>query len=70
MAILRVKDKDGNVIDIPAIRGEPGKDGYTPIKGVDYFDGNDYVLTETDRIEIANIVVELLPKYNGEVAEV
>ena len=24
-----------------AIRGLPGKDGYTPIKGVDYFDGKD-----------------------------
>lgn len=23
------------------IKGEPGKDGYTPIKGVDYFDGKD-----------------------------
>lgn len=55
MAILRVKDKDGNVIDIPAIKGEPG---------------NDYVLTSADKTEIANIVVDLLPKYNGEVADV
>lgn len=23
------------------IKGEPGKDGYTPIKGIDYFDGKD-----------------------------
>ena len=46
-----------------------GKDGYTPIKGVDYFDGakgdkgdkgepgEDYVLTEADKTEIADIVL-------------
>lgn len=33
-----------------------GKDGYTPVKGVDYFDGEDYVLTETDKQEIAGMV--------------
>jgi hypothetical protein len=37
-AILRVRDNNGNVVDVPAIKG---KDGYTPIKGVDYFDGKD-----------------------------
>lgn len=36
--ILKVKDSKGNWVDIPAI---VGKDGYTPIKGVDYFDGED-----------------------------
>lgn len=45
-------------------------DGYTPQKGIDYFDGKDYVLTSADKTEIANTVVDLLPKYNGEVAEV
>jgi len=29
--------------DITALRGEDGSDGYTPIKGVDYFDGVDGV---------------------------
>lgn len=48
------------------IKGEPGKDGYTPVKGVDYFDGKDYVLTEADKQEIANIVIEMLPVYSGE----
>lgn len=38
-------------------------EGQKPIKGVDYF-------TEADKTEIANAVVALLPKYNGEVAEV
>lgn len=45
--------------------GEPGKDGYTPVKGVDYFDGapgepgkdgEDYVLTADDKAEIAALV--------------
>lgn len=76
MAILRVKDENGNIIDIPAIKGDKGESGYTPIKGVDYFDGKDgadgkdYVLTDADKTEIANTVKDLLPKYNGEVAEV
>jgi hypothetical protein len=41
MAILKIKDQEGNIIDIPAIRGERGKDGYTPQKGVDYFTDED-----------------------------
>lgn len=41
MAILKVKDANGNVIDIPAIKGEPGKD---------------YVLTDADKQEIADLV--------------
>lgn len=42
--------------------GTPGKDGYTPIKGVDYFDGEpgkdgeDYVLTQADKEEIAAMI--------------
>lgn len=39
LAILRMKDANGNWVEIPAIVGTPGKDGYTPKKGVDYFDG-------------------------------
>lgn len=39
MAILRVKDDEGNVIEIPAIKGD------TPVKGVDYW-------TDTDKAEI------------------
>ena len=44
------------------LKGEKGEAGYTPIKGVDYFDGepgpagSDYVLTEEDKQEIANLV--------------
>lgn len=45
--------------------GQPGEDGYTPIKGVDYFDGKDgepgkdgedYILTAADKQEIANLI--------------
>lgn len=48
MPILRIKDINGNWVEIPAIigpegpqglQGLAGKDGYTPVKGVDYFDG-------------------------------
>lgn len=76
------------------VDGKDGADGYTPIKGVDYFDGEkgdpftyedftaeqlealkgkdgqDYVLTSADKTEIANAVIEALPKYEGEVSEV
>lgn len=40
----------------PGKDGRPGADGYTPQKNVDYFDGkdgDDYVLTEADKQEIA-----------------
>ena len=35
-SILRVRTSDGKIIDIPALKGN---DGYTPQKGIDYFDG-------------------------------
>ena len=50
-AILRVKDDAGKIYDIPAIRG---KDGHSPIRGVDYF-------TEEDKIEMCNKVFAMLP---------
>jgi hypothetical protein len=39
------------------VKGLPGDDGYTPIKGKDYFDGKDgdnYILTDSDKTEIAS----------------
>lgn len=52
-----------------------GKDGYTPIKGIDYFDGKDGntpvkgidYFTEADKAEMVSDVIERLPVYNGEV---
>ncbi len=58
--------KGGHRVTITDVEGEKSfdvLDGYTPIKGVDYF-------TEADKTEIANAVIDLLPKYNGEVVEV
>ena len=51
MAILKIKDDNGNVFDIPAIRG---KDGYTPVKGTDYF-------TEVEKQEIYDAIFTALP---------
>ena len=51
MAILKIKDADGNVQEILAIKGENGKDGA---------DGKDYVLTDADKEEIATKVSERL----------
>jgi hypothetical protein len=53
-----------------------GKDGYTPVKGVDYFDGDkgadgytpikgtDY-FTEEEKAELVNAVLASLPKWSG-----
>ena len=44
MAILKIRDAEGNVQEILAIKGE---------------DGKDYVLTDADKQEIANIVASM-----------
>lgn len=54
-SILSVRDSDGNVIEVLAIKGE---DGYTPVKGVDYF-------TEADKQEIAELVLANMPSAEG-----
>ena len=58
-----------------------GKDGYTPVKGVDYFDGKqgdpgytpvkgvDYY-TAADNAEMVSAVLASLPVYTGEVETV
>lgn len=62
--------------DLPELKGEKG-DPFTyedftaeQLEALKGKDGNDYVLTEADKTEIANAVIEALPKYNGEVVEV
>lgn len=50
---------DTKIEEIELTPGPAGKDGYTPVKGVDYFDGEpgkDYVLTDEDKAEIAGMV--------------
>ena len=56
IGILRIKDQNGEWQEIQAIKGDQGNDGYTPQKGIDYFDGEDYVLTEEDKKEIAALI--------------
>lgn len=43
--------------------GRPGKDGYTPVKGTDYF-------TDSDKSEIVSAVIASLPVYDGSVTTV
>lgn len=45
MSILRVRDSEGNVQEILAIKGDPGK---TPVKGEDYFTEEDIAQIESD----------------------
>lgn len=76
MSILKIRDNNGNVSEILTIKG---KDGYTPVKGVDYFDGkdgqdgSDYVLTDADKEEIAEKVpyvkVAEQPTFVNSIAE-
>lgn len=62
MAILKIRDAEGNVHEILTIKGEDGKPGA---------DGKDYVLTEADKQEIAALVggvteervIELIQAY-------
>ena len=56
MALLRVTDENGNWAEIPAIVGAPGKDGedgYTPVRGTDYW-------TDADKAEIKSYVDEAI----------
>lgn len=55
MAILRVKDDEGNIYNITAIKGDKGD---KPVKGEDYF-------TEEDKAELVTEVLEALPTWEG-----
>lgn len=50
--------------------GKPGKDGADGQPGQPGKDGSDYVLTEADKEEIADIAIRLFPIYQGEVESV
>ena len=41
MSILKIRNEDGTIQEILAIKGEPGPKGDTPIKGIDYWTEND-----------------------------
>ena len=68
MEILKYrKDANSEWQDIAALvgpegkQGEPGKDGAQGPQGEPGKDGSDYVLTDADKAEIANLVLGLLP---------
>lgn len=48
--ILSIRDENGNWIEVPAIQGDAGKDGKTPVKGTDYW-------TAADKQEIVDDVL-------------
>ena len=60
MAVLYVKDADGNITPIPSIKGETGPqgpkgdageagvNGYTPVKGIDYWTEDDLASIQND----------------------
>lgn len=50
MAVLYIKDKNGEFVEVPTLKGS---DGYTPIRGKDYW-------TEADKKEIIDSVLAAL----------
>lgn len=61
MEVLKYR-KDANsawqdVVAIVGPQGEAGKDGAQGPAGKDGVDGKDYILTDTDKQEIANLVL-------------
>lgn len=66
MAILRLRDENGNVFPVPALigeKGDTGEKGDKPVRGVDYF-------TEADKEQMVRDVIAALPVYEGEVETV
>lgn len=52
--ILALEEKVAELLKMKkGDKGDQGDAGYTPRKGVDYFDGEDYVLTTKDKKDIA-----------------
>lgn len=55
---LTAAKESGEFDGEPGAQGEPGEDGYTPVKGTDYW-------TEADKTEIVNDVLAALPTWEG-----
>ena len=51
MAVLKIRDEHGEIIEIASLPGAKGEDGHTPVKGTDYW-------TEADKAEIRAYVDE------------
>lgn len=59
MSVLKIRDKNGNVIDVPVLRGkkgDPGAKGDKGEKGDPGAKGDTYILTDADKEEIAQMV--------------
>lgn len=54
MSVLKIKNEHNEWVDITTIQGPKGDTGPQGPAG------NDYVLTEADKLEIANIVLTLI----------
>jgi hypothetical protein len=52
------------------LSGATGLQGPQGVQGVQGIPGADYVLTDADKIEIANLAISLFPVYEGEVEDV
>ena len=64
---IKGKEKFDFVTDLSGATGMQGPQGIQGIQGIAGKDGNDYILTEADKAEIAQMVVDLIPVYEGEV---
>jgi hypothetical protein len=49
-SILQIRDQDGNIIDIPALKGDKG---------------DPYILTDNDKSDIVKAIIEELPENSG-----
>lgn len=47
MSILKIRDNDGNIIEVPALKGNKGDKGDK---------GDGYILTDMDKSEIAGLI--------------
>ena len=60
MSVLKIKNKKtGKWENIASLKGEAGPAGPAGENG------KDYVLTEEDKVEIAELVLDLLPEAEG-----
>ena len=55
--------KPVNIKGVKGDKGDKGADGYTPVKGKDYF-------TDADKSEMVSSVISQLPVYDGSVTTV
>lgn len=58
MPILRVKNENGEWVEIPALVGPAGPQGPSPERGVDYW-------TDEDKQKIVDDVLAALPTWTG-----